>query len=154
MTQSYPFLEERLSAFRAEYIGQIEAGLPALLEAFDSVVLEGFSEDKDSRYRQNSPRLLVELHGEPDRPVYDDLTARLRTAGSGREEFLYGLRRALVEAQGMVKGIDARLNAISAMEVASLFIVRLEDLRGVSSAYRDIYKVMVDIVRQELGRQV
>lgn len=51
--------------------------------------------------------------------------------------------RAPVEGRALEPGEGMALN---------LFTTNLERLQGVSSAYRDLYMVMVDVVRQSLPK--
>lgn len=167
------FLEERLSAFRGEYIGQLDKNVPKLLPAFDRVVLGGYSLDKENQLRGHPSYARVTtdsriLQGQEDINVYEALTSHLSTLqGESREAFLYGLRAALLRGKGAFENQENK-TARAAQWVDSLLEdgrriqdpgiglllstehFQIQELRGVSSGYRDIYKVMVDVVKQAL----
>lgn len=113
--------------------------------------------------------------GEEDRPVYEALFSILeRLRGESREAFLYGLRGALLIIQKHVSAAEDRMRGTSeavdglleqgslpealrggdsALEEAldwgmNVAQDRLQRLRAISSAYRDVYRVMADELRK------
>ena len=168
----FAFLEERLSGFRGEYLEQIDRNLPDLLTTFDAQVLGGYSRETEERFKTHEGYAMVsDCHiftGKQDRPVYERLSSALgKLQGEARQAFLYGLRKALVTAQDFVtaqdnkmdslqKSAEALVEAGSPEFVSNLVLGLSHDqlmrLRGASSGYRDIYRVMVDAVRQALPK--
>lgn len=173
--EQFRFLEQRLSPVRAEYLNQVAGNVPELLRTFDELVLGGYSERREMQvilkkgYSAVVRDPLVFI-GEEDRPVYERLSAQAKILqGEEREAFLYGLRRALLYAEALIrkeesamarvtKDVDAVIDAKDLlprplMELTALAThEQLERLRGVSSGYRDVYRVMVDAVRQQVGK--
>ena len=110
------------------------------------------------------------FRGKEDRPIYERLSSALgKLQGEAREAFLYGLRRALLSAQAVVNGENRKTREISSetdvlvqekdsvpKNVMGLVLfldhAQIEKLRGVSSGYRDIYRVMVDATRASLPK--
>ena len=171
------FLDDRLSSFRAEYLPQIDRNLPELLAAFDAHVLEGgHSDEAEARFKTHPSYEDVILsdpnifRGVEDRPVYEKLSSALgKLQGEARQAFLYGLRKALVTAQTFVNGQETRMGGLQETTEAlieakervpkvaldiSLGVLYDQGLRlrGASSGYRDVYRVMVDAVRQALPK--
>ena len=169
------FLEERLSNFRGHYLPQIDRHLPELLAAFDAHVLEGGHSDEAEARFTTHPEYAVALssdifRGEEDRPVYEKLSSALgKLQGEARQAFLYGLRRALVTAQTFVSGQETRMDNLQentevlieakkrvpklALDISlSDLYDQLLRLKGASSGYRDVYRVMVDVVREALPK--
>ena len=157
------FLDDTLPPFRAQYLTTISTNLPMLLEEFGRHVLGGFSPEKDRKYLVATT--FAEVTGAEACPVYDDLTARLsRLAGERREELLYSLRRTIVqkedEAKRFGEDIGSLLSNLRALEgtknpvingIVNFGISRVDQdfraLQDESHAVRDIYGVMVDLVR-------
>lgn len=118
------------------------------------------------------------LRSEGDRSAYQELSSTLQgLKGEDREAFLYGLRRVLLIFQKQIPREEGKMRNIA--QTVDLLIEQknlpealrttdsetleealklglgvsynqLQRLRGGSSVYRDVYRVMVDAVRQTL----
>lgn len=153
------FLNQRLSPFRGEYLPVVIENFPLLLQAFDRYGLKGFSQE-----RSVSAPLVTTPYGKENRPVYDEVSKSLADATTRgqaeRERFLYRLRAtALItlyfvgdEDEGMRQFLDDIGNRRVPKSMLMSGLDKLETLRGVSSALRDLYKVMDDVVREEVGK--
>ncbi|MBI2107379.1 hypothetical protein HYT57_05335 [Candidatus Woesearchaeota archaeon] len=184
LEEKFRFLEEPLSGFRSEYIGQLNENVPQLLDVYDAQSLGEYSEQRHNQLKSHPAYLRVMSNpvlqqGEEDRPVYENLSLDLEPLrGEAREAFLYGLRGALLIIQEYVKATEGRMvrrgNVVDDLLIQKNIpeALRAEDnslertlnmlmntsskdllaLRAMSSAYRDVYRVMADEVRQALPR--
>jgi hypothetical protein len=109
-------LEARVTAMNVDKaLDDIGMELSTLLPKFDKLMLCGYSQEKDQAYERDST------------PIYS-IARILRTADdirkffneldvNDREEFLYGLRKALLEAQGAVQRVEReRTRVLGAIE--------------------------------------
>ena len=153
--------------------------MPELLDAFDTHVLGRYLEEAQARFKATAQfhdaMSVSDIFGKTkDRQVYEALSSALaRLKGEDRLAFLYGLREALVTAQEVVQARGTRMSGLQevthdlvqesqrvhspAANIASNFALsapydQIESLRAASSGYRDIYRVMVDQVRQALPK--
>lgn len=153
------FLNQRLSPSRGEYLPVVIENFPLLLQAFDRYGLKGFSQE-----RSVSAPPVTMPYGEENRPVYKEVSKSLADATargqSERERFLYRLRATALTTLAFVTGEDEGMGQfvddVENKRVPESMLIsgwnKLERLRGVSSALRDLYKVMDDVVREETGK--
>jgi len=164
----FKFLEDRLSPFRSQYLNQIDANVPELLEAFDGLVLKGYSKKKEEVVASRHMPL-VNLYG-GTKDMYLSLSTGLKSAeGKSKEIFLYGLRMSLLDLQKKVDeqnsatagSLNAAKTLVDNKEIVPRRIIdnslvlsgsEIDNLRSVSSCYKAVYDTMVDTVRAEIKR--
>lgn len=140
------FSDKELPVFRGEYLPIVFENFLQVLRAFDRYAL-----------REQQPVLtmnyVTEIHGEQNRPVYEQVSHALAEASKRgkRTQFLHRLRETAVKAYETALEEDRWTSALvgSSPLFPNLSDRRLESLKGVSSGLRDLYKVMADVVRVE-----
>jgi hypothetical protein len=167
MSLDTPKFLSPLPAHRAEFLSRIAESQPSLLEAFDTQVLGGYSPEQAVKYERSSPAPLVDLRQQGN-TVYHELTRTVSNArGQQREEVLYRLRATLLNAQSRFEEEDSQMadlaTAIDSVHPQrgdtiaenilglGLFAAesRLRTLRTISESYRQVFEVMVDLVREQ-----
>ena len=168
------FLSEELSPHRGKYLVQVSTNFSRLLAHFDNSVLQGYNGLDDSDSRQSSNIGLVNIRDFDDVPLENKIYTQLMSSFDdvkddeiGRRNFLYSLRRTLLQYHMLMIESDAKVregahfvesigsSPETMPEVGPILHEmpsRMKVVRIVSKIYKDVYSAMVEITKQGMGR--
>ncbi len=160
------FLDDVLPEQRQDYFGHIRERIDDVLAAYDAHVLNGYSEEKARNAESDKAKALLAIPPitvkEGDK-FYDIVHKMLKEIKKPkeREEILYAIRAKALEVRDTAttgfdylnKSCDGKLNVNDPKGEESpdlVEICNLPTLRKIIDFYRDAYKVMVDLVREQV----